>query len=124
MRAIVLASTALALVSSPALAAEPSITVVNGQPTTEGHDAVVQLKRHGTLNAFPSTIIVYTTDGTAKEPTDYRATGQVLTADPIVRGALDPSQLTRALSPERHLGSAAAFVTAVLDRHRKGQAIK
>ena len=55
---------------------------------------------------------------------ESRAFVEVLTADPIVSGALDPSQLTRALSPERHLGSAAAFVTAVLDRHRKGQAIK
>jgi 3-carboxy-cis,cis-muconate cycloisomerase len=55
---------------------------------------------------------------------ESRAFVEVLAGDPIVSGALDPSELTRALSPEHYLGSAAAFVDAVLDRHRKEQAIK
>jgi 3-carboxy-cis,cis-muconate cycloisomerase len=55
---------------------------------------------------------------------ESRAFVEVLAGDPIVSGAVDPSELTRALAPEHYLGSAAAFVHAVLDRHRKEQAIK
>jgi 3-carboxy-cis,cis-muconate cycloisomerase len=56
--------------------------------------------------------------------TERRAFAKVLADDPIVSAALDPAQLARVLSPEHYLGSAAAFVEAVLDRRRNAQAIK
>jgi hypothetical protein len=72
--------------------AEPSFTIENGK-CVEGQPCPVNVKKHGTLNAEPSTVLVYTTDGTAKEPLDYRATGVVLTfsATETLKAVLVPS---------------------------------
>jgi 3-carboxy-cis,cis-muconate cycloisomerase len=48
-----------------------------------------------------------------------RAFADVLAEDPTVAGVLDPSQIQQALAAEHYLGSTAALIADVLERHDK-----
>lgn len=96
----------LACAMTPAAAVEPSFSVVDAQGV-EGQTVPVTVKKHGTLNDQPSTVIVHTVDGTAKQPVDYKAGGQVLTFAPAeTQKTFDVQAKTRAgLQGKRRLGT-------------------
>lgn len=72
MRAIVLASTALAL-TAPAIAAPPvpSFTIVDATASEEAGTITFTIKKHGKLNGLPSILNFYTVDGAAKWMQDF-----------------------------------------------------
>lgn len=60
------------LLASTALAA-PSFSVNNATAAEDASSLVVTVRKHGRLNGLPSTVTLYTLDGTAKAGSDYVA---------------------------------------------------
>lgn len=54
-------------------ARRPSFSVNNATAAEDASSLVVTVRKHGRLNGLPSTVTLYTLDGTAKAGSDYVA---------------------------------------------------